>query len=56
MADKKMVMLGMTIGSTIGGFVPTLLGAGIFSLWSIVGTLIGGILGIWVGFRLKDIF
>ena len=56
MDDKKMVMLGMTIGSMIGGFIPTLLGADIFSLWGVVGTLVGGLIGIWAGFSLKNLF
>jgi len=52
MSDKKVVMFGMTIGSCIGGYVPTLLGADWLSAWSIAGTAFGGLIGIWAGYRL----
>ncbi len=50
--DTKLIWLGMFIGSTIGGFVPMLWGAGAFSISSILLTAVGGILGIWLGYRL----
>ena len=46
-------MWGMIIGSSVGGYLPVMLGADIFSLWTIVGTLVGGIVGIWVGIKLS---
>ena len=46
--DKKSVMLGMIIGSIVGGYIPALWGAGIFSLSSIIGNVIGGLLGIYL--------
>jgi hypothetical protein len=52
--DKKLVMLGMVIGSTIGGFVPTLFGVDSFSFITLFGTLIGGVLGIWAAMRLSE--
>jgi hypothetical protein len=45
-------MIGMVFGSSLGGWVPTLWGVGFFSFSSIVGTTIGGILGIWLAFKL----
>ncbi len=45
-------MFGMVIGSTIGGYVPTLFGASAFSFVSVLGGFIGGVLGIWFTFRL----
>ncbi|MFA5128217.1 MAG: hypothetical protein WC457_04445 [Patescibacteria group bacterium] len=50
--DKRVIMLGMVVGSTIGGYLPTIFGAGIFSLYSILGTVLGGVLGIWLSFKL----
>jgi len=41
-------MLAMIVGSTIGGYVPILLGASFLSMWSLFGTAIGGSLGIWI--------
>lgn len=50
--NKPLVMLFMVIGSTIGGYIPTLFGAGVFSFTSVVTTFIGGMLGIWLAFRM----
>jgi len=47
-----MIMFGMIIGSFAGGYLPGLLGADGFSLASLVGSGAGGILGIWIAFRL----
>lgn len=52
--DKKIVMLGMIFGSTIGGYLPTLFGVSAFSLFSIIGGAVGGILGIWLTFKLLN--
>ena len=49
--DKKLVMLGMIIGSTIGGCVPILFGADSLSFSSLFGSLVGGILGIWLFYK-----
>jgi hypothetical protein len=52
MANKKIIWIGMTVGSTIGGFIPSLWHAGMFSMWSIVLSTIGGIAGIWAGYQI----
>jgi len=44
----------MLIGSTVGGFIPTLWGAGFLSISSVFLTAVGGILGIWMGFKLSN--
>ena len=49
---KKAVWLGMIIGSTLGGCVPMLWHASVFSMWSIVLSTVGGIAGIWVAWRM----
>ena len=46
--DKRLVVLGMLIGSTLGGYVPTWFGANAFSYTSIIGAFVGGIAGIWI--------
>jgi hypothetical protein len=48
--------MGLFIGSTIGGLVPELWGAGIFSMSAIVFSFIGGIAGIWVGYKIGQSF
>lgn len=55
MKAKTLVMLGMIVGSTIGGYVPSLWGAGAFSLASVALGVVGGLAGIWAGFRLSRI-
>ncbi len=49
--NKKVVILGMIWGGIIGGYIPIALGAGTFSLFSILSSFIGGILGIWLSFK-----
>jgi uncharacterized membrane protein YeaQ/YmgE (transglycosylase-associated protein family) len=49
--DKKIIMLGMVFGSTIGGYLPTFFGAGAFSLTSIICGAVGGILGVWLTYN-----
>ncbi len=51
MSDKLVITIGAGLGSTIGGFVPTLWGSGLLSGWSVVLTAIGGILGIYLAYR-----
>ena len=48
---KQMVWLGAIVGSTIGGFVPELWGAGAFSFSSLLLSAAGGILGIYLAYK-----
>jgi hypothetical protein len=47
-----MILIGMVIGSFAGGYIPVLLGASGLSFISLLGSAAGGILGIYVAFRL----
>ena len=48
-------MLSMLVGMTLGGFVPVLFGDDdLLSGWSILGGLVGGIIGIWLGAKLSQ--
>lgn len=50
---KVLVLTGATIGGIAGAYVPALFGdTDIFSVWSILGGVVGGLVGIWLGYLL----
>lgn len=49
--NKLLIGIGMFLGSTVGSYVPVLWGGSILSITSIVFSVIGGILGIWLGYQ-----
>jgi len=50
MSRKKLIMLGMAVGSIAGGYLPTLFGLDELMV-SLLGSFIGGIIGIWIGYK-----
>jgi len=50
--EKKLIWLFLFIGSTIGSFIPLLWGENAFAFSSIILSGIGGLIGIWIGFRM----
>ncbi len=52
MSSKTLIYIGMTIGSYIGGSLPLFWGASSFSFESIIFGAMGGILGIWLGYKM----
>jgi outer membrane lipoprotein SlyB len=48
----SLTMVGMVVGSTLGGLAPMLYGGGMGA--SLLGSVVGGILGIWAGLRLSE--
>jgi len=52
MNTKSLIWIGLFVGSTIGGFIPKLWGASFFSLSSLILSVIGGFIGIWIGFKI----
>ncbi len=55
MSRKTFIWIGLFIGSTAGGMLPALWGGDIgFSLSSVVLTAVGGLIGIWAGFKAAD--
>jgi len=50
---KTFIWTGIVSGSIIGGFVPLLWGAGVFSGWSIITSGIGSLAGIWIGVKVS---
>lgn len=54
--NKLTITVCMTIGTILGGLVPALFGdSSLFDGWSILGSVIGGILGIWVGAKVNKL-
>jgi hypothetical protein len=53
MSAKALIMIGVIVGSALGGYVPALWGAGGLSMASVVAGAVGGILGIWGGYRVS---
>ncbi len=56
MSPKALIWIGMSIGSTVGAYVPALWGGSLLSVSSIFLSAVGGIVGIFLGFKLKDFF
>lgn len=54
MDSKPFVWAGLFVGSTLGGYIPSLWGAGIFSFSGLIFSSVGALLGIWVGFKLAN--
>jgi predicted MFS family arabinose efflux permease len=54
MSQKSTIWWGMAIGSTLGGFVPSLWGADMLSLSGIIFSAVGGFLGIYIGYKISE--
>lgn len=52
MSEKKLIMIGMIAGSVAGGYAPSLFGVDGIMISLLAGTA-GGILGIWIAYRLS---
>ena len=50
MSQKKLIMLGMVVGSIAGGYLPALFGLDGLMV-SLLGSIIGGIIGVWIGYK-----
>jgi len=53
---KTLIYASVFIFSTVGSYVPTLWHAGFFSWSSILGGIIGTIIGIWVAIKANNYF
>lgn len=49
---KSLIWIFMTIGGTVGAYIPLLWGGSAFSMSSVFFSGIGGIGGIWLGYKL----
>jgi hypothetical protein len=53
MNAKSLIWIGIFVGGAIGGWIPTFFGADAFSMSALIGNTIGGLVGIWGGFKLS---
>ena len=51
---RHLIWIGVLVGSVIGGWIPTLWGAGALSFTGIIGSTIGGLLGIYLDAKLAS--
>ncbi len=49
---KKFIWGGFFVGSAVGGYLPALWGGSTLSLSGVLLSFVGGIAGIWLGYRL----
>jgi uncharacterized membrane protein YeaQ/YmgE (transglycosylase-associated protein family) len=54
MDTHKAAMRGVMIGSLVGGLIPSLWGDNPLGVASVVCSAIGGVVGIWVGYRIAN--
>ena len=52
--NRKIILLGLFVGSIIGGLIPGLWGAGMFSFSGLIFSALGGFVGIWLGFTMGE--
>jgi len=53
MDSKKVIIIGLTVGSVLGGYIPVLWGGSELSAVSVILAAVGGSLGIWLAFKLS---
>ena len=51
MNAKRLIWIGMAVGSTAGGFLPNLWGASVLSIAGFVCSGLGGLFGIWIAYK-----
>ncbi len=54
MGGKFVIYFCLFVGSTIGGYIPSLWHLGFFSFWSVILSAVGGIVGLWIGYKINQ--
>ena len=53
--NKSVIYIGATIGGALGGFLGSLLDHGnMFGIWGILFSLVGGLGGIYLGYKVQQ--
>jgi hypothetical protein len=50
--DKRVLWLFVAVGSTVGGILPEAWGASAFGVASLLGSVVGGVAGVWAAVRI----
>lgn len=53
MNPKRTILIFTIVGGTLFGYIPSLWGDGFMSMPSVLFTALGGILGIWIGYKIS---
>jgi len=53
MSPKAFIWICVTVGGTVGAYIPDLWGASVFSMSSILLSAVGGLTGVWLGFKVS---
>ena len=48
---RKLMWFGFFVGSSLGGFLPAIWGGDMLSLSGFMLSMVGGIVGMWIGYR-----
>jgi hypothetical protein len=51
---KKFIWIGLFVGSTAGNMLPLLWGGDAISISGFVFSIVGGLVGIWLGYRFGE--
>jgi len=54
LTPRRIIMAGMVVGSLLGGWLPSLWGAGGLTLSAMILSTAGGLAGIWAGWKLSQ--
>ena len=52
--SKALMYIIIGVTGTIGAWVPTPFGAGMLDMWSIFGSVVGGFMGIFIYWKLRQ--
>lgn len=56
MSTKTTVWIGLFIGSSLGQYLASLFNFDFFSGWAFLISAVGGLLGVWVGYRVGQTY
>jgi hypothetical protein len=55
MSTKAFIWIFLTIGSVVGGYLPTIFGSSFLSMASLFWSTVGSLIGIWIGFKIGNL-